>query len=130
MSSPAMERRSSKRMAVMLSATVEQAAAPEGSKLLNLSSDGALISGPELVRGAHAMVRRNGVEVRGRVTWADREQSGIRFEKRVAPESLMRSIGSTHRAKVPEGRRPGLKLVPLTNADRMLAVSWVRDPWR
>jgi hypothetical protein len=130
MSNPAVERRSSKRMAVMLSATVEQASAPEDSKLLNLSSEGALVSGPELVRGAHALVRRNGVEVRGQVTWTDREQSGIRFEKRLAPESLMRSIRSTCRVKVPESRRPGLKLVPLTTADRMLAVSWVRDPWR
>ena len=127
MSSPAIERRHNKRSAVMLSATVEQWSSAEGSKVLNVSAEGALVAGPELRAGASAVLRRNGIEIPGRVAWTDRDQSGIRFEKPLPVERLLRPIAPPRPFKVPDARRPGLKSVPLTPGERLLFSDWAEQ---
>lgn len=119
------ERRSTERSRVMLSALVEKEGAPEPMKVLNLSEGGALVLGSRLTEGTSVMLRREGTDVRGYVAWVRGEECGLRFERPVNVRSVLRTIPTPRAAFNQRTRRPGLKAVPLSNAEISLLDTWV-----
>ena len=119
------ERRRTERVKVMLSATVEQAGEATLTRLANLSADGALLVGPELSDGTDVLLQRNGTDVRSSVTWARGNQCGLKFEETVDVGSALRTIPTPSRKAMPRTRRPGLKCVPLSEAERATLDRWI-----
>lgn len=119
------ERRRTDRVKVMLSATVEQGGEATPSRLANLSADGALVIGPALSDGTQVLLQRNGTDVRGSVTWVRDNQSGLSFERTVDVESALRTIPRPARKAQARTRRPGLKCVPLSEAEIATLDRWI-----
>lgn len=119
------ERRRTDRVKVMLSATVEQGGEATPSRLANLSADGALVIGPALSDGTQVLLQRNGTDVRGSVTWVRDNQSGLSFERTVDVESALRTIPRPARKAQAPTRRPGLKCVPLSEAEIATLDRWI-----
>ena len=119
------ERRSTERVKVMLSATLEQSGQATPTRLANLSQDGALVIGLELSDGTDVLLQRNGTNVRSSVTWARGNQCGLKFEEAVDVGSALRTIPSPSRKPAPRTRRPGLKCIPLTEAERATLDRWI-----
>lgn len=119
------ERRSTERVKVMLSATLERAGEATPTRLANLSPDGALVIGAGLSDGTSVLLHRNGTEVRSSVTWTRDNQCGLKFEETVDVGSALRTIPSPSRKTAPRTRRPGLKCVPLSEAERATLDRWI-----
>ena len=120
------ERRSTERVKVMLSATLERAGEATPTRLANLSPDGALVIGAGLSDGTSVLLHRNGTEVRSSVTWTRDNQCGLKFEETVdvgfgAPDHSASPAGR----RQPRTRRPGLKCVPLSEAERATLDRWI-----
>ena len=119
------ERRRTERVKVMLSATLEQAGEATPTRVANLSPEGALVIGPELSDGTPVLLHRNGTEVRSSVTWARDNQCGLKFEESVDVGSALRTIPTPSRKVAPRTRRPGLKCVPLSEAELATLDRWI-----
>ena len=119
------DRRRSERVKVMLSATVEKAGKAEPTRLANVSADGALLVGPALPRGTPVLLQRNGTDVRGSVTWSNGNESGLQFEQDFDVASALRTIAARKRFDTPRSRRPGLKCVPMSEAEKATYERWL-----
>ena len=119
------ERRRTERVKVMLSAMLEQWGEATPTRLANLSPDGALVIGPELSDGTPVLLHRNGTNVRSSVTWTRGNQCGLKFDEAVDVESALRTIPSPSRKTAPRTRRPGLKCIPLSEAELATLDRWI-----
>jgi PilZ domain len=127
------ERRGSDRAKVMLSAMIEQGPTSITSRIVNLSSEGALVLGAELAQGATVRLRRNGLEVSCRVKWRKKGECGLEFERPIDPQTVLRTISKPRRSQVIQARpakrstRPGLRCVPMTEAERASFATWATE---
>jgi len=119
------ERRSTERVKVMLSATVEQEGETAPTRLANLSPEGALVVGPALRDGAFVLLQRNGADIWGSVTWSRGNESGLKFEKTFDVGAALRPIPAPRRATAPRSRRPGLRCVPISSAEKQSLERWL-----
>ena len=93
---------------MLLSAKIDVGNADVAVILRNLSSEGALIEGPELPpEGSVTVFRRNELRVNGRIVWvlASSRPDLIEVERQY--------------------RRPGLACRPLSEADRKMVQMWM-----
>ena len=111
----------------MLVAGLERGRAEEKLRIANISPDGALVLGCPGPRGTVVRLRRGNVELTARVAWTGQEQSGLAFDQPTEVAAMLRPI-STPRHRLPRAsRRPGLKSVPLTEADRRFLEQWAAE---
>ncbi|MGQ0590786.1 MAG: PilZ domain-containing protein [Sphingosinicella sp.] len=79
------ENRCSPRPNLLLAATIEADGLKAPVRIRNLSERGALVEGPALPGvGARVMLRRQEVEIAGRVVWAAAPRCGIEFDGHVS----------------------------------------------
>lgn len=119
------ERRSNERVKVMLSATVAQDGAASPARLANLSAEGALVIGTSLTDGTPVLLQRNGADVRGSVTWASGNRCGVKFHDVLDVGAALRTIRKPRAKSATPKRRPGLKCIPLTQAEKINFDRWV-----
>ena len=125
MNIPRQELRRSARVTVMLSATIIHGRKPVAAKLLNISPDGAFISGLDLGQKCRVILGRSGLEVPCHVRWRKGENSGLSFERAVDVASMLRPITSPRPRANPRSGRPGLRSVRLSDADQSIVDSWL-----
>lgn len=119
------DRRRTEPVKVMLSATVEKDGKAEPTRLANLSAEGALLVGPALKDGTPARLKRNGSDVRGSVTWSNGHESGLKFEQGFDVATALRTIAPPRRIEAPRSSRPGLKSVPMSEAEKAVFERWL-----
>ena len=120
------QNRRSRRSPVFLKASVEVDGASVPVTLRNLSEEGALVEGaclPEI--GAATLFERNELRIRGHVVWAAGRLAGIRFDRPMPRDELLRQVPRPKQRFEPVFRRPGLACRPLTETDRRMLEKWV-----
>ena len=119
------QNRKSRRSNVLMSASLELSGTSLPVKLRNLSADGALVEGEKLpVEGASILFRKGDLSVWGRVAWAKTRHAGISFDRKLAPEQVLRHIPAPRARVKPDFRRPGLKST-LTEEERRYGEQWL-----
>jgi hypothetical protein len=112
----------------MLTAMIEQGPTSIASRIVNLSADGALVLGAELAQGATVRLRRNGLEVSCIVKWRKNRECGLEFERPIDPQQVLRSIARPRkRAEIAPSKRPGLRCVPMSEAERTAFSRWATE---
>ncbi|HEU5285966.1 MAG TPA: PilZ domain-containing protein [Sphingomicrobium sp.] len=124
------QNRRSRRLNVLLAASIEVSGATVPVKLRNLSTEGALIEGDGLpVEGSEVVFRRNDLCVRSRVAWIYGRQAGVAFRRAIAQKDVLRNIPMPKYRAPPDFRRPSLACRELTPEERRLVQSWAWTPW-
>jgi hypothetical protein len=119
------QNRRSNRSPVLLSAKVDVRGAEVAVILRNLSAEGALIEGANLPREGDATVfRRNELCVTGEIVWVEGRFAGVRFDRELNREELLRQVPRPRQKFEAQYRRPGLACRPLTDADRRMVEMW------
>jgi hypothetical protein len=119
------QNRRSNRSPVLLSAKVDVDGAEVAVVLRNLSAEGALIEGSNLPsEGIPTVFRRNELCVKGHIVWVEGRFAGLRFERHLNREELLRQVPQPRQKFEPQYRRPGLACRPLTDADRQMIEMW------
>ena len=119
------QNRRSNRSPVLLSAKLSMGGEELSVVLRNLSSEGALVEGPQLpVEGSATVFKRNELSVAGRVVWVERRLAGIAFDRKLEPVELLRQVPRPRQKFAQEFRRPGLACQPLSEADRQMLEMW------
>jgi hypothetical protein len=119
------QNRRSTRSPVLLSAKVDVRGAEVAVILRNLSAEGALIEGANLPREGDATVfRRNELCVTGEIVWVEGRFAGVRFDRELNREELLRQVPRPRQKFEAQYRRPGLACRPLTDADRRMVEMW------
>lgn len=119
------QNRRSNRSPVLLSAKVDVSGAEVAVILRNLSAEGALIEGANLPREGDATVfRRNELCVTGEIVWVEGRFAGVRFDRELNREELLRQVPRPRQKFEAQYRRPGLACRPLTDADRRMVEMW------
>jgi hypothetical protein len=128
-----MQNRRSRRAPVLLTASIDVRGVPTAVKLRNLSATGALIEGgclPEA--GVTTYFTRNELHLRCQVMWVEGRYAGIRFNRELAPDEVLRYIPPARERFQPDFKRPGLRCKPLTQGERKMIDAWIatapRDP--
>ena len=122
--------RRSQRSNVLLAASIEASGASIPVKLRNLSTEGALIEGPDLpVEGSEVLFRRNELSVTSRVAWVHGKHAGVAFKRPIAQEEVLRNIPKPRYRAPVDYKRPPLATRELTADERRLAESWAWTPW-
>lgn len=119
------------RAPVYLMAKLESAAGEIDVKLRNISAYGALVQAPTVPsRGNEVILRRNGIVTHGIVVWSDRSFAGIRFNRPLKPDRLLRTINRPAPVEVDpeEYRRPGFHVRALSEAEREWALRFTSAP--
>ena len=120
------QNRKTRRSNVLMTASLELSGISLPVKLRNLSADGALVEGDSLpVEGASILFRKGDLSVMGRVAWAKTRHAGISFERRLAPEQVLRHVPTPRPRVKPDFRRPGLKSISLTEEERRFGEQWL-----
>lgn len=121
-----MQNRRSRRAPVLLAASIDVRGAPVSVKLRNLSAQGALIESEQLPpEGATTFFTRKELRLKCQVVWVAGRFAGIRFNRELAREEVMRYIPAPREAMRPEFKRPGLACKPLTPAERKMIEAWI-----
>ena len=119
------QNRRSNRSPVLLSAKVDVRGTEVAVILRNLSAEGALIEGANLPREGDATVfRRNELCVTGEIVWVEGRFAGLRFDRELNREELLRQVPRPKQKFEEQYRRPGLSCRPLTDADRRMVEMW------
>jgi len=119
------QNRRSNRSPVLLSAKIDVGGAEVAVILRNLSAEGALIEGSTLpAEGAPTLFRRNELCVTGQIVWVEGRYAGLRFDRHLNREELLRQVPQPRQRFEPQYRRPGLACRPLTEADRQMIEMW------
>ena len=113
------QNRKSRRSNVLMAASLELSGTSLPVKLRNLSADGAL------VEGAQILFRKGDLSVPGRVAWAKTRHAGISFAMKLSPELVLRHIPAPRPRVKPDFRRPGLKSSDLTEQERAFGERWL-----
>jgi hypothetical protein len=118
--------RRSRRAPVLLAGTIEVARRRKQVKIRNFSADGALIEGDCLPpEGATTQFSRNELNLNATVVWVQGRYAGIRFERALGPEEVLRYVPAPKQRVTPEFKRPGLACRPLTSYERRMIESWL-----
>ena len=121
-----MQNRRSRRAPVLLTASIDVRGAPTAVKLRNLSAQGALVEGGCLPEpGSTTYFTRNELHVRCQVVWVEGRYAGIRFNRELDREEVLRYIPPPRETFRPEFKRPGLACKPLSAAERKMIEAWV-----
>jgi PilZ domain len=124
--SDASQNRRSRRSPVFLKAGVTVDGVPVPVTLRNLSEEGALVEGARLPSdGARTLFERNGMRIRGQVVWVAGRLAGIKFDRPMQRDELMRQVPQPKQKFEPVFRRPGLACQPLSAEDRKMLETWV-----
>ena len=83
------ERRNARRIQVQLPIEVEVEGQARIGQIVELSRTGARIAAKDSKAGASVVIRRAGVEVRGRIVWANGLVAGIRFPEPLAESDFV-----------------------------------------
>jgi hypothetical protein len=119
------QNRRSNRSPVLLSAVVELDGRDIAVVLRNLSTEGALIEGAKLpIEGERTVFKRNELCVKGRIVWVEGRFAGLRFDRELEREELLRQVPRPRQRFEPQYRRPGLTCQPLTESDRRMLEMW------
>jgi PilZ domain len=111
---------------VFLKASIEVDGSPVPVTLRNLSEEGALVEGAHLPEvGAPTRFERNELRIAGHVVWLAGRFAGIKFDKPIPRDELMRQVPRPKQRFEPVFRRPGLVCRPLSEADRQMLEKWV-----
>lgn len=123
--SEGVQNRRNNRSPVLLSATIELDGAAMPVRLRNLSEEGALVEGERLPHpGLQVMFERKGLRVKARVMWTEGRYGGVRFERPLGRDELLRHVPAPRQKFEPKYRRPGLACEPLSEADRKMVQLW------
>ena len=123
------QNRRSRRSPVLLAASVEVAGAPQGVKLRNLSSEGALVESDKLpIEGTSVVFCRNELCTQGHVVWVNGHYAGIAFAEKLQPEQVLRHVPVPRPKIQPRAYRPGFAPRAMTPEQRRLAESWMWTP--
>ena len=121
-----MQNRHSRRAPVLLAAHIEVRGVAVPVKLRNLSAQGALIQGDRLpAEGSITYFQRNDLRLRCEVKWVEGRYAGIRFNRELEREEVLRYIPPPRETFRPEFKRPGLACKPLTGAERKMIEAWI-----
>jgi len=118
--------RRSRRSPVLLAATVELGGAVHDVKLRNLSEEGALIEGAEVLPEAAAITFcRKDLRVRARIAWVQGKYAGIAFEKPLDAAEVLRHIPRRESKPMPRElfARPSVSRHSLSVGERQ----WIKD---
>ena len=119
------QNRRSNRSPVLLSAKVDVGGAEVAVILRNLSAEGALIEGANLPRDGDATVfRRNELCVTGHIVWVEGRFAGVKFDRELNRDELLRQVPQPKQKFEAQYRRPGLACRPLSDADRRMIEMW------
>lgn len=93
-----------------MAASLEHAGSEVAVTLRNLSAHGALVEGDLVFEaGTRVTFRRNGLEVAGRIAWAQGRRAGIAFAMRLDPQAILRHIPAPGPLRDQVHKRPGLR---------------------
>lgn len=121
-----MQNRGSRRAPVLLAANIDVRGVAVPVKLRNLSAQGALIEGERLpADGAITYFTRHDLRLRCEVKWVEGRYAGIRFNRELDREEVLRHIPPPRETFRPEFKRPGLACKPLTAAERKMIEAWI-----
>lgn len=124
--SGSIQNRHSRRAPVLLAANIEMRGVPVPVKLRNLSAQGALIEGERLpAQGSVTYFQRKDLRLRCEVKWVAGRYAGIRFNRELEREEVLRYIPPQRETFRPEFKRPGLACKPLTPDERKMIEAWV-----
>jgi hypothetical protein len=111
---------------VFLKASIEVDGSPVSVTLRNLSEEGALVEGACLPQVAAATkFERNDLRINGHVVWLAGRLAGIKFDKPMPRDELLRQVPQPKQRFEPVFRRPGLACRPLSETDRQMLEKWV-----
>ena len=123
-SSPVQNRRQ-RRSNVLLTALVETSGRHLDVKLRNLSAEGALIEADVLPgEGAIISFHRGDLTMGGTVVWVSGRRAGIKFDRPLTPEALLRHVPVPRPRILPSFRRPTIAPQPLSMQERFLTKCW------
>ena len=118
------QKRRSSRSPVLLIAKIEVDGDFVPVTLRNLSSQGALIEGGPLPHEGTAVVfRRGDLGVRSEIVWTEGRFAGVRFERSLERDELLRQVPRPAKKFEPQFRRPGLSS-NLSDQDRKMIQMW------
>ncbi|MGE5564497.1 MAG: PilZ domain-containing protein [Bacillota bacterium] len=117
-STPFTERRREPRTKVMLVATLERPGSAAPVRLRDLSANGSALIGAVPDRYCSVILRRDAVELKGRVAWTAQGGGGLSFDEPAHVGKLLRPVSPRRTEHVPACRRPRLYGHVLTPAER------------
>ena len=124
--SPSSHNRKSHRAPVLLKADLIVGGRGYTVRLRNLSEEGALVESEDFPpEGVDAVFERNDLRVRSTLVWVHGRYAGIKFERPIKAEDVLRHVPKPQRAQQPEFKRPGLACRPLSQAERKLVERWM-----
>jgi len=122
--------RRSRRSPVLLTATIELGGVEHDVKLRNLSSDGALVEGGELLpECARVTFCRKELRVRSRVAWVQGKHAGIAFDTPLEPHEVLRHIPRREAKPLPSElfTRPAVSRHQLSQVERRWIQDWMES---
>lgn len=120
------QNRRSRRSPVFLTASVYVDGVPVKVTLRNLSEQGALIEGNHLpLEGWATIFERNELRIPGRVMWVEGRFAGVRFDRALDKEQVLRHVPKPKQKIEPSYRRPGLACRPLSAHERKMLEVWM-----
>ena len=118
------QNRRSSRSPVLLIAKIEVGGDLVPVTLRNLSSQGALIEGAQLPRdGTVVVFRRSDLALRSEIVWTEGRFAGVRFERPLDRDELLRQVPKPAKKFEPQFRRPGFSST-LSEQDRKMVQMW------
>lgn len=118
--------RRSRRAPVLLAGTIEVARRHKQVKIRNFSAEGALIEGDCLPsEGATTQFARNELRIQATVVWVQGRYAGLKFERALGPEEVLRYVPAPKQRVTTEFKRPGLACRPLTPYERRMIETWL-----
>lgn len=121
-----MNRRHSRRTAVMLTARIKHAGALQTVTVRNMSSHGALVRGEELpASGSRVTFRRDALVLPCRIVWVHQHRAGVHFDRSFDLSDVLRKIPAPRPLATPRSGRSGLKCVPISLEERRNLERWL-----
>ncbi|GAA3901739.1 hypothetical protein GCM10022276_20590 [Sphingomonas limnosediminicola] len=118
--------RRSHRAPVLLAGTVEVLRRRKQVKIRNFSEDGALIEGDCLPKeGTMTRFERNDLKLSAQVVWVQGRYAGLKFERPLGPEEVLRYVPAPRAKMESSYKRPGLACRPLSSYERKMIESWM-----
>lgn len=111
---------------MLLAANIEVRGVAVAVKLRNLSAQGALIEGERLpMEGSITFFQRKDLRLRCEVKWVEGRYAGIRFNRELDRDEVLRYIPPPRERFQPEFKRPGLACKPLPPDERKMIEAWI-----
>lgn len=118
--------RRSRRAPVLLAGTIEVLRRRKQVKIRNFSEEGALIEGDALPKeGTTTRFERNDLKLSATVVWVQGRYAGLKFERPLGPEEVLRYVPAPRAKTELNYKRPGLACRPLSSYERKMIESWM-----